>query len=101
MSDSVKKWYEMQEEIKVSLQADEEMAKAGIGQESGLPINHVSKGKHELDEAMAKVGIGQKTVKIQVWQWNTIKEVLHDYLDEYDHREDVRQILIKINEQIL
>ena len=82
MSDSVKKWYEMQEE-------------------NGLPINHVSKGKHKLDEAMAKVGIGQETVKIQVWQWNIIKEVLYDYLDEYDHREDVRQILIKVNEQKL
>ena len=35
MSDSVKAYFEMQEEIKVSLQADEEMAKAGIGQEFG------------------------------------------------------------------
>ena len=34
MSDSVKKWFEMQEEIKVSLQADKEMAAAGIGQEN-------------------------------------------------------------------
>ena len=34
MSDSVKKWFEMQEEIKTSLQADKEMASAGIGQEN-------------------------------------------------------------------
>ena len=34
MSDSVKKWFEMQEEMKVSLQADKEMAAAGIGQEN-------------------------------------------------------------------
>ena len=34
MSDSVKAWYEMQEEIKASLQADKEMAAAGIGQEN-------------------------------------------------------------------
>ncbi len=74
MSDSVKAWYEMQEEQRASLKAD---------------------------EAMAKIGIGQETVKIQVWQWNIIKEVLYDYLDEYDHREDVRQILIKVNEQKL
>ena len=37
-------------------------------------------------------------VKIQEWQWNIIKEVLYDYLDEYDHREDVRQVLIKVAE---
>ncbi len=74
MSDSVKAWYEMQEEQQASLKAD---------------------------EAMAKMGIGQETVKMQVWQWNIIKEVLYDYLDEYDHREDVRQILIKVNEQKL
>ena len=52
-------------------------------------------------KTMAKLGIGQETVKIQIWQWNIIKEVLYDYLDEYDHREDVRQVLIKINEQKL
>jgi len=34
MSDSVKAWYEMQEEIKASLQADKEMVAAGIGQEN-------------------------------------------------------------------
>ena len=34
MSDSVKAWYEMQEENKASLQADKEMAAAGIGQEN-------------------------------------------------------------------
>jgi len=34
MSDSVKKWHEMQGEIKASLQADKEMAAAGIGQEN-------------------------------------------------------------------
>jgi len=28
-----------------------------------------------------------------------VKEVLYDYLDQYDHREDVREVLIKINEQ--
>ncbi len=28
------------------------------------------------------------------------KEVLYDYLDEYDHREDVREVLIKVNEQL-
>ena len=32
-------------------------------------------------------------------QWNTVKEVLYDYLDQYDHREDVREVLIKINQQ--
>ena len=74
MSDSVKAWHEMQEEKQASLKAD---------------------------EAMAKLGIGQETVKIQIWQWNIIKEVLYDYLDKYDHREDVRQVLIKINEQKL
>jgi len=74
MSDSVKKWHEMQEEKLSSLKADQEMAKQGIGQE---------------------------TIKIQIWQWNIIKEILYDYLDEYDHREDVRQVLIKINEQKL
>ena len=73
MSDSVKKWHEMQEEKLFSLKAD---------------------------EAMVKQGIGQETVKIQIWQWNIIKEVLYDYLDEYDHREDIRQILIKINEKL-
>ncbi len=73
MSDSVKKWHEMQEEKLFSLKAD---------------------------EAMVKQGIGQKTVEIQIWQWNIIKEVLYDYLDEYDHREDIRQILIKINEKL-
>ena len=73
MSDSVKKWHEMQEEKLFSLKAD---------------------------EAMVKQGIGQETVEIQIWQWNIIKEVLYDYLDEYDHREDIRQILIKINEKL-
>ena len=34
MSDTVKKWHEMQEEINTSLQADKEMASAGIGQEN-------------------------------------------------------------------
>jgi|11BtaG_2_1085332.scaffolds.fasta_scaffold04992_3 hypothetical protein len=34
MSDSVKAWYEMQEEIKASLQVDKEMVAAGIGQEN-------------------------------------------------------------------
>ena len=34
MSDSVKKWFEMQEEKEVSLQADKKMAAAGIGQEN-------------------------------------------------------------------
>ena len=74
MSDSVRKWHEMQEEKLSSLKAD---------------------------EAMTKLGIGQETVKIQIWQWNIIKEVLYDYLDEYDHREDVRQILTKIGEKQL
>jgi len=32
-------------------------------------------------------------------QWNVVKEVLHDYLDQYDHREDVRDVLININQQ--
>ena len=32
-------------------------------------------------------------------QWNVVKEVLYDYLDQYDHREDVREVLIKINQQ--
>lgn len=74
MSDSVRKWHEMQEEKQASLKAD---------------------------EAMAKLGIGQETVKIQIWQWNIIKEVLYNYLDDYDHREDVRQILTKISEKQL
>jgi hypothetical protein len=34
MSDSVTKWYEMQEENKISLQIDKEMAAADIGQEN-------------------------------------------------------------------
>ena len=34
MSDSVTKWYEMQEENKISLQIDKKMAAAGIGQEN-------------------------------------------------------------------
>ena len=55
----------------------------------------------KADKEMAKQGIGQETIKIQIWQWNIIKEILYDYLDEYDHREDVRQVLIKINEQKL
>jgi hypothetical protein len=33
-------------------------------------------------------------------QWYTIREVLYDYLDEYDHREDIREVLIKMNEQL-
>ena len=32
-------------------------------------------------------------------QWNVVKEVLYDYLDKYDHREDVRDVLININQQ--
>ena len=32
MSDTIKKWHEMQEEKLASLKADEAMAKAGIGQ---------------------------------------------------------------------
>jgi len=40
-------------------------------------------------------------VKMQEWQWNIVKEVLYDYLDEYDHREDVREVLIKVNEQVI
>ena len=32
-------------------------------------------------------------------QWNVVKEVLYDYLDQYDHREDVRDVLININQQ--
>jgi hypothetical protein len=32
-------------------------------------------------------------------QWNVVKEVLYDYLDRYDHREDVREVLIKMNQQ--
>ena len=32
-------------------------------------------------------------------QWNVVKEVLYDYLDQYDHREDVREVLIKMNLQ--
>ena len=34
MSDTVKKWHEMQEEKLASLQADEAMAKQGVGQEN-------------------------------------------------------------------
>jgi hypothetical protein len=34
MSDSVKAWHEMQEELWSSMQADREMAAAGIGQEN-------------------------------------------------------------------
>ena len=32
-------------------------------------------------------------------QWDVVKEVLYDYLDQYDHREDVRDVLININQQ--
>ena len=32
-------------------------------------------------------------------QWNVVKEVLYNYLDRYDHREDVRDVLININQQ--
>jgi hypothetical protein len=32
-------------------------------------------------------------------QWNVVKEVLYNYLDQYDHREDVRDVLININQQ--
>ena len=32
-------------------------------------------------------------------QWNVVKEVLYDYLDQYDHKEDVREVLIKMNQQ--
>ena len=39
-------------------------------------------------------------VKMQEWQWNIVKEVLYYYLNEYDHREDVREVLIKVNEQL-
>ena len=38
-------------------------------------------------------------MNIEKWQWNVVKEVLYDYLDQYDHREDVRELLIKINQQ--
>ena len=32
-------------------------------------------------------------------QWNVVKEGLYNYLDQYDHREDVRDVLININQQ--
>ena len=32
-------------------------------------------------------------------QWDVVKEVLYDYLDQYDHKEDVRDVLININQQ--
>ena len=38
-------------------------------------------------------------MNIEKWQWNVVKEVLYDYLDQYNHREDVREVLIKINQQ--
>ena len=38
-------------------------------------------------------------MKIQEWQWKIVREVLYDYLDEYDYREDIREILIQMNEQ--
>ena len=38
-------------------------------------------------------------MNIEKWQWNVVKEVLYDYLDQYDHREDVREVLIKMNQQ--
>ena len=38
-------------------------------------------------------------MNIEKWQWNVVKEVLYDYLDQYDNREDVREVLIKINQQ--
>ncbi len=38
-------------------------------------------------------------MNIEKSQWNIVKEVLYDYLDQYDHREDVREVLIKINQQ--
>ena len=28
-------------------------------------------------------------IKMQQWQWNIVKEVLYDYLDEYDHQEEL------------
>ena len=37
-------------------------------------------------------------MRIEESQWNVIKEVLYDYLDQNDHREDVRDILIKMSE---
>ena len=37
-------------------------------------------------------------MRIEKSQWNVIKEVLYDYLDQNDHREDVRDILIKMGE---
>ena len=43
--------------------------------------------------------INTNTMNIEKWQWNVVKEVLYDYLDQYDHREDVREVLIKINQQ--
>ena len=39
-------------------------------------------------------------VKMQEWQWNIVKEVLYDFLNDDDHREDVREVLIKVNEQL-
>ena len=38
-------------------------------------------------------------MNIEKWQWDIVKEVLYDYLVQYDHREDVREVLIKINKQ--
>ena len=37
-------------------------------------------------------------MRIEESQWNVIKEVLYDYLDQNDHREDVRDILLKMSD---
>ena len=37
-------------------------------------------------------------MRIEESQWNVIKEVLYDYLDQNDHREDIRDILLKMSD---
>ena len=37
-------------------------------------------------------------MRIEESQWNVVKEVLYDYLDQNDHREDVRDILLKMSD---
>tara|TARA_R110000787_G_scaffold241511_1_gene347656 strand:- start:318 stop:494 length:177 start_codon:yes stop_codon:yes gene_type:complete len=37
-------------------------------------------------------------MRIEESQWNVVKEVLYDYLDQNDHREDIRDILLKMSD---
>jgi len=48
MGDTIKKWHEMQEEKKYII--SDQGGEYYVPEKGGLPINHVSKGKHESDE---------------------------------------------------